>query len=127
MVVKKITKEKKTVKEKKEGEKKEEFLRAVIKTGGKEYLVKQGDEIIVDYLGKEPKTKVEFATLAIFDEKGERLDLGKPELEKKVKGEIVENFKGKKIRVAKFKAKVRYRRVKGFRQILTKVRIGEIN
>lgn len=99
---------------------------AVIKTGGKQYLVRENDEIIVDQINAKPKDKLELETLATFTEDGSQFDLGKPTLKTKVKAELIENLKGEKIRVAKFKAKVRYRRVKGFRAKLSKLKIVKI-
>jgi len=99
---------------------------AVIKTGGKQYLVKEGDFITVDKIEAKEKEKVNLETLMIFDEQGNNLDLGTPTLTKKVEAEVVSHTKGEKIRVARFKAKVRYRRVKGFRPLLTTLRIVKI-
>lgn len=96
---------------------------AIIRTGGKQYLVKEQDEIFIDYLKKEKDDKVEFETLADGDLEKSTITLGKPVLKTKVKGKIIENLKGDKIRVAKFKAKSRYRRVRGFRPMLSKVKI----
>ncbi len=98
---------------------------AVIQVGGKQYLVKEGDQLVVENLNKEPQDKVEFPVLMAFNEANE-VELGTPELSSKVTGEVVENMKGDKIRVAKFKAKVRYRKVRGFRAQLTKVKIVKV-
>jgi len=97
---------------------------AVIKTGGKQYLVRENDELYVDQREEEAKKKINLDTLAVFEEK--KIELGKPLLEKKVEALIVGNFKGDKIRVAKFKAKSRYRRVMGFRPKITKLKITKI-
>lgn len=99
---------------------------AVIKTGGKQYLVSEKEEIYVDRLKEEVGKEVFFETLAVWDSEKEDLNLGKPTLNSQVKGKILENLKGEKIRVARFKAKVRYRRVKGFRPCLSKVKILKI-
>ncbi len=99
---------------------------AVIRTGGKQYLVKAGDEIYVDRLDKKTNEEVEFETLAQGDLEKEEIELGCPTLKSKVKGKIIENLKGTKIRVARFKAKIRYRKVKGFRPYLSKVKIVKI-
>lgn len=99
---------------------------AVIKTGGKQYLVKEDDQIVVDKLDNKEKEKVELETLAIFDDEGKELEIGTPNLEKKVLAEVVSHDKGEKIRVARFKAKVRYRKVKGFRPLLTTLKIVKI-
>lgn len=95
---------------------------AVIKTGGKQYLVKSNDEITVDKIDSDKKN-VGLETLAVFDRDTNKLELGAPFLKEKIKAEIIDTFKGDKIRVAKFKAKVRYRRVRGFRPQLSKLKI----
>jgi len=99
---------------------------AVVKTGGKQYLVKENDQLIVDQIAGKAKDKLELETLAVFDETGSQLDLGTPMVKTKVTAELIENLKGDKIRVAKFKAKVRYRKVRGFRARLTKIKIIKI-
>ena len=100
---------------------------AVIKTGGKQYLVKEGDEIIIDHLSSKKDETIELPVLAIIDSKKEEIEMGQPLLKETVKAKVVDDLiKGDKIRVARFKAKVRYRRVKGFRPTLTKIRIEKI-
>jgi len=99
---------------------------AVVKTGGKQYLVKEGSEITVDRMASKEKEKVELETLLRFDEDGKSIDLGMPSLTKKVQAEVVSHSKGEKIRVARFKSKVRYRKVRGFRSFLTTLRIIKI-
>ena len=99
---------------------------AVVKTGGKQYLVKVGDSITVDRLPNKEKEIIDLETLAIFDTEGKTFELGAPFLTKKVKAEVVITGKGEKIRVARFKAKVRYRKVRGFRPQLTTLKITKI-
>lgn len=99
---------------------------AVIKTGGKQYLVKENDEVYVDNLGKKKDEEVEFETLAKGELDKEEIELGKPDLKSKVKGRVVENLKADKIRVARFKAKTKQRKVKGFRHQISKVKIVKI-
>ncbi len=99
---------------------------AVIGTGGKQYLVKEGDVVVVDNLGLEKGAKVSFDTLAVFEDQGKNLEIGRPLLQNKTKGELIENLKGDKIRVGRFKSKVRYRKVRGYRHQLSKVRIIKI-
>ena len=96
---------------------------AVIKTGGKQYLVKANDEIIIDKVNGDKK-KIFFEVLATLSE--DSILIGNPILKEKAEGEITEELKGDKIRVAKFKSKVRYRKVKGFRPQLAKVKITKI-
>lgn len=99
---------------------------AIVKTGGKQYLVKEGDEITVDRIN-EKKDKIDLETLMVFDEEGKSVDLGMPILKKKVQAEVASHSKGDKIRVARFKAKVRYRKVRGFRPQLTTLKIIKIS
>lgn len=95
----------------------------VVQTGGKQYLVKENDVIVVDKIEGKPADKVELSTIASFDDAGTAVELGSPTIKTATKAEIVEHVKGDKIRVAKFRAKVRYRRVTGFRPQLTKLKI----
>ena len=98
----------------------------VVKTGGKQYLVKEGMEITVDLIGIEKGKKVELETLLKFDEEGKTFDLGTPFLKEKVAAEVRDNVLGEKIRIARFKAKSRERKVRGFRARLTKLKIVKI-
>ncbi len=100
---------------------------AVIKAGGKQYLVKKNDEIVVDNLKAKEAASVELETLAIFDTDKEKATLGAPLIKEKTKAKILKNLRGDKIRIAKFKAKVRYRKTQGFRPRLTKIKILEIS
>lgn len=99
---------------------------AVVKAGGKQYLVRENDEIVVDNLSLNPKDTLSLETLAVFDEAGTAVQVGSPILKTQTKAEVLENGKGDKIRVARFKAKVRYRKVRGFRSQLTKIKILSI-
>lgn len=97
---------------------------AVIKTGGKQYRVSQGDELNVELLGAEPGDVVELPVLLVG---GDDVKVGAPFVEgATVKAEVVENGRHRKVRVYKFKAKSRYRRHNGHRQPYTRVRITEI-
>ncbi len=98
---------------------------AVIKTGGKQYVVSENDEITVDNLNQDADSVVEFEKLAEGDLEKETIKLGTPTLSSKVKGKVIENVKGEKLRVARFKAKTRYRKVTGFRPQLSRVKITE--
>ncbi|MBI2049801.1 50S ribosomal protein L21 [Candidatus Roizmanbacteria bacterium] len=99
---------------------------AVVKAAGKQYLVKKDDEIVVDNLKTKETANVELETLAIFDTDKEKIVLGTPLLKEKIKAKILKNLRGDKIKVAKFRAKVRYRKTKGFRPTLTKIKILNI-
>ena len=99
---------------------------AVVKIGGSQYKVAEGDEIAVDKIdGEKGKSLTLEEVLLFVDEK--KVAIGQPLVKNaKIKAEIVDQFKGKKIRVATYKAKSRYRRVKGFRSLLTRVKILSI-
>src|SRR5690554_787899 len=97
---------------------------AVIKTGGKQYRVSQGDVLDVELVGAEAGQVVELPVLMIG---GDSVKVGSPLVEgATVKAEVVENGRHRKIEVRKFKAKSRYRRHIGHRQPFTRVRITEI-
>jgi len=98
----------------------------VVKTGGKQYLVKEKMEITVDLMDAEKGKKVELDALLKFDDEGKTFELGNPFLKNKVAAEVVDNVLGEKIRIAKFKAKSRERKVRGFRSKLTKLKIVKV-
>lgn len=98
---------------------------AIIKTGGKQYKVTEGQTLEVDKLQDE-KGKISFnEVLLLVSDKG--VKIGKPTVAgEKIEAEILENVKGDKIRVSKYKSKVRYRRVIGFRAQYSKIKIGKV-
>ena len=89
-------------------------------------MVFEGDLISVEKL-EAPKESIVFNEVLLFgDSKG--LVLGKPHIPNaKVSAKVVDNFKGKKIRVVKFKSKSRYTRTSGHRHIKTKILIEKIS
>jgi large subunit ribosomal protein L21 len=100
---------------------------AVIRTGGKQYKVSEGDELLIEKLDREKGKAIVFDEVLLLVD-GQKVTLGKPLIKgATVKAEILEQIRGKKIRVAKFRAKSRYRKVKGHRQKLTKVKIKKIH
>lgn len=97
---------------------------AVIKTGGKQYRVAAGETIEIDRLPEGKELTFDEVLLLVSDGK---VKIGKPTVDgAKVKATLVEQTKGDKIRVSKFKAKARYRRTIGFRASLSKVKIEKI-
>jgi large subunit ribosomal protein L21 len=101
--------------------------KAVIKTGGKQYLVQEGDKIKIEKIDKEVGEEVIFdEVLLLENEKGE-IKIGQPFLkDAKVIGKVLAQGKGKKIIVLKYKPKRRYRVKKGHRQRYTEVEIVKI-
>ncbi len=99
---------------------------AVIKTGGKQYKVSEGDVIEVDRLEGKENDKVIFNEVLLLVSEG-KVKIGKPIISgEKVEGKLLAQTRGDKIRVSKFKSKVRYRRVTGFRASLSKIQIEKI-
>jgi len=99
---------------------------AVIKTGGKQYLVEKGMKLKVEKLDKKEGDKVEFANV-LLAEKSNKLEIGKPEIKSaKVEAKVLKQDKAKKIIVFKYKAKKRYKVKKGHRQPFTEVQIIKV-
>ena len=99
---------------------------AIIATGGKQYKVAEGDVLAVEKLDVQPGDKVELPVLLLSD--GKSTVVGSAPLQDKtVTAEVLEQFKGEKVRVFKFKKRKRYQRDKGPRQQLTKIKIASIN
>jgi large subunit ribosomal protein L21 len=99
---------------------------AVIKTGGKQYVVKEGDKFSVEKLELPAGQVFLFDQVLLIDD-GAETALGTPFLEKAVvKAEVVRNFKDDKILVFKKKRRKQYRRTHGHRQNLTEVVIARI-
>jgi len=100
---------------------------AVIQTGGKQYLVQEGQTLNIEKIAGEKGAKVNFdKVLLLADEAGAKVEIGKPYLSVKVAAEILEQGRGDKVRVIKFKRKVRYNRRHGHRQAFTKIKIVKI-
>ena len=99
---------------------------AILETGGKQYKVRPGDTIQVEKLPGEPGSTVELGQVLLLAG-DDSVDVGSPLVEgASVLAEIVDQGRGPKIIVFKYKAKVRYRRKTGHRQSLTTLRIKEI-
>ena len=99
---------------------------AIIKTGGKQYKVVEGESIVIEKLDVEEGAKVTFEeVLTVVD--GDDVKIGQPVVKgAKVTGTVEKNGKGPKIRVFKYKSKNNYRRRSGHRQPFTKVKIDKI-
>ena len=98
---------------------------AIVKIGGSQYKVTEGDELEVDKIEGEKGKAVNLDEVLLLVD--EEIKIGEPLVKgAQIKAKIIEQFKGDKIRVATYKAKSRYRRVKGFRPLLTKIKIEKI-
>ncbi len=99
---------------------------AVIRTGGKQYLVDQGDFLKVEKLPGDVGQEVVFEEVLLVND-GSELKLGKPVVEgARVRGTIVEQGRDKKIIVFKMKRRKGYRRKQGHRQSYTGVKVEAI-
>jgi large subunit ribosomal protein L21 len=95
---------------------------AVIRTGGKQYRVAEGDVVRVATLAGNPGEKINFGDVLLIG--GESVKVGKPTVAgAAVEGEIVEHGRDEKIIVFKFRKRKRSRRKAGHRQNFTAVRI----
>jgi len=93
---------------------------------GRQFQAKLGQEIIVDRLRQKVGEEI-IVDKILAAMNGENVLIGTPYLEDvTVTLKVLEHLKGKKIRVAKYKAKSRYRKVKGFRAKLTRLLIEDI-
>jgi len=99
---------------------------AVILTGGKQYRVKEGDVLAVEKLDLAPGRKAHFDRVLLIED-GETIQVGTPALDNAlVLGLVLENFKDEKVLVFKKKRRKQFRRTRGHRQTLTRVRITRI-
>ena len=98
--------------------------KAVISTGGKQYIVTEGETLEVERI-KNEKANISFTPLLVIDE--DKIFVGQPEVDgAKVTAKIVEETKADKVTSIRYKAKKRVKKVRGHRQILTKLLIDKI-
>ena len=103
-------------------------LKAVVSIAGKQYVVKEGDVIRTERLNEDLGENITFKdVLLVLGGEGELLSLGNPMCDATINGVVIEEIRGKKIVVQKFKSKVRYRKKIGHRQTYSTVKIGKIN
>lgn len=99
---------------------------AIIKTGGKQYRIQEGDNIFVEKLDADVDSNVVFDQVLAVVNDGD-VKVGAPVVEgAKVTAKVLAQGKEKKILVFKYKAKSNYRRRQGHRQPFTKVSIEKI-
>ena len=102
-------------------------MNAVIKTGGKQYRVSEGDKLNVETLAGEPGDELELGEVLMIHD-GDSVEIGKPVVEgAKVTAKVIEHGRGKKVKIVKFKRRKHYRRQMGHRQNYTRVEITGIS
>ncbi len=100
---------------------------AIIETGGKQYRVQEGDTLFIEKLDVTQGDTIEFDKVLVLSKDGQ-LTVGSPAVNgATVSATVVENGKGPKVIVFKYKAKKDYRKKQGHRQPYTKVKIQNIN
>ncbi len=96
---------------------------AIFQLGSRQYLIKPGQTIKVDKLDQANDTLTVDKVMLIAEDN--KLEIGEPYLKKTLDFDVLGNIKDKKIRVATYKAKANYRRVKGSRRELTQIKLKE--
>lgn len=101
---------------------------AVIKTGGKQYLVKKGDVLMIEKIGQQTGQTINFEEVLLLIDDHKKIEMGNPYLKNvKVQAEVLAEGKAKKVLVVKYKPKVRYHKKRGHRQPYSKIKISEIS
>jgi large subunit ribosomal protein L21 len=99
---------------------------AVVKTGGKQYRVQQGDTVMIEKISGDVGSEISFEEVLMVSD-GDQVRIGTPNLDDvTVSGRIVAQDRSKKIIVFKYKRRKRYRRKQGHRQAFTAVQIDTI-
>jgi large subunit ribosomal protein L21 len=100
---------------------------AVIKTGGKQYLVSPGDKIKIEKINTPEGEEVTFSEVLLV-EKSNKIEIGTPLVkEAKVTGKVLKQSRAKKVIVFKYKSKTRHKTKKGHHQLFTEIEITKIN
>ena len=97
----------------------------IIKTGGKQYRVAAGDKLNIEKLDAEVGAKVELTAICVIDGDKVEADPAKAAATKVV-ATVIEQFRGEKVLVFKFKKRKNYKKLRGHRQSLTRVQIESI-
>lgn len=101
---------------------------AVVRTGGKQYRVAKDDVIELERLDGEAGDKIQLTDILMVGEAGKKPTIGTPVVKgASVTAEVLDQTRGDKIDVIKFKRRKNYHRLHGHRQDLTKVKITAIS
>ncbi len=99
---------------------------AIIKTGGKQYIVTAGQKVKIEKIDKKEGEQVEFSEVLLLEKDG-KTQIGNPFIkEAKVIGKALRQDKAKKVIVFKYKNRKRYKKKQGHRQPFTEVEITKI-
>ena len=97
---------------------------AIIKTGGKQYLVKENDKLKIEKLAAEAGSKIELETLLVAD--GENVEIGTPIVGSKVSATALREGHARTVVGVKYKRKTRQSKTFGHRQKFTEIQINKI-
>ena len=101
---------------------------AIIKTGGKQYKIKEKDIIFVEKLNNKKGDKIDIKNVLLLSNDDKNIKIGAPILKGiSVKAEVLEQKKDKKVIVFKKKRRKNYKRKNGHRQEITELKILKIN
>lgn len=101
-------------------------MEAIVRADGRQLRLAEGQEFTISHIAGEPGDEVDLDVLMLLD--GEALTVGTPVVEgAKVRARIQEHGRSKKMRFMKYKNKVRYRRILGHRQPLTRLVVESIS
>ncbi len=98
---------------------------AIVKTGGKQYRVAVGDKLNIEKLDAQVGDEVELDTICVVDGSSVEADPEKAAATK-VKAQVIEQFRGDKVLVFKFKKRKNYKKMRGHRQHFTRVEVKSI-
>jgi large subunit ribosomal protein L21 len=99
---------------------------AIVKIGGKQYRAEVGRNLVVEKLPYEVGQQIELNEVLMLSD-GDQIRLGQPYLgDISVNAEIIDQFRGKKVVIFKYKPKIRYRRKQGHRQLYTRLLVHSI-
>ena len=100
---------------------------AVIKTGGKQYLVKSGQRLKIEKLDAKEGGNVEFGEVLLVVD-GDKVEVGTPTVKgAKVSARVLRHARDRKKIIFRYHSKTRYRKMKGHRQHFTEIEISKIN
>ena len=100
---------------------------AIIKDGGKQYKVEEGDILLLDKKNLEPKSKIEINEVLLVND-GNELKIGTPIVENaKVELEVINEGRGKKVIIFQKRRRKDSKRKRGFRRDFTRVRVTKIS
>ena len=103
-------------------------MHAVIKTGGKQYRVAEGDILNIEKLEIAPESSVKFDEVLMVSDGADKVTIGTPSVKgASVEATVVKQFRDKKIKILKFKRRKHHMKRMGHRQWLTQVKITKIN